>query len=74
MADPLEALFPLSTATTLIPGVILRPVSVPDELSRLDETHRRAVWAFCYQMLGSPFEADDAIGPAAVGWLARPSA
>lgn len=31
-----------------------------DDPLRLEDVDRRALWAFCYQMLGSPFDAEDA--------------
>ncbi len=38
-----------------------RAAEAPDGLERLLERHRRELTAYCYRMLGSPFEAEDAV-------------
>jgi RNA polymerase sigma-70 factor (ECF subfamily) len=35
--------------------------AVPDQLERQLEQHRRELTGYCYRMLGSPFEAEDAV-------------
>lgn len=37
------------------------PVTVPDDVVRRFEEHRAALRGFCYRMLASPFDADDAV-------------
>src|SRR5436305_10233478 len=37
------------------------PTVVPGELERRLEAHRRELNGYCYRMLGSPFEAEDAV-------------
>jgi RNA polymerase sigma-70 factor, ECF subfamily len=37
------------------------PAAVPAELERALEEHRRELTGFCYRMMGSTFEADDAV-------------
>lgn len=39
---------------------------VPADLDRLLETHRTELTGYCYRMLGSPFEAEDAVQEAMV--------
>jgi RNA polymerase sigma-70 factor, ECF subfamily len=37
------------------------PTVVPDQLEHRLERHRRELTGYCYRMLGSPFEAEDAV-------------
>jgi RNA polymerase sigma-70 factor, ECF subfamily len=61
MAVPATAAFPVPP-----PGVRSRPVSAGSSLSQLDleqelERHRRDLTGYCYRMLGSGSEAEDAV-------------
>jgi DNA-directed RNA polymerase specialized sigma24 family protein len=40
---------------------MLAPVSDPQSIEDFSRERRRELWSFCYQMLGSPFEAEDAV-------------
>ena len=42
-------------------SVVEASVLAPAELERALEEHRRELTAYCYRMLGSPFEAEDAV-------------
>lgn len=37
------------------------PTAPPDQIEHRLEQHRRELTGYCYRMLGSPFEADDAV-------------
>jgi RNA polymerase sigma-70 factor (ECF subfamily) len=37
------------------------PTATPDQLEQRLEQHRRELTGYCYRMLGSPFEAEDAV-------------
>ena len=42
-------------------GVEASPIAAPADLERALEEHRRELTGYCYRMLASPFEAEDAV-------------
>jgi RNA polymerase sigma-70 factor (ECF subfamily) len=42
-------------------GTVSAPTAIPDELEQRLEEHRVELRAYCYRMLASPFEAEDAV-------------